>query len=49
MDGEVELARLARKDGQHFDCATWLHKVREMLKENFQEGRLTGRNSNRLN
>lgn len=26
----MELAKLARRDGQHFDCAIWLHKAREM-------------------
>jgi hypothetical protein len=42
----VELAKLARRDGQEFDCATWLHKAREMPKEQFKqevEKELTGR------
>jgi hypothetical protein len=42
----LELAKLARRDGQDFDCATWLHKAREMPKEQFQqevEKELTGR------
>jgi len=41
----VELAKLARRDGQDFDCATWLHKAREMPKEQFKhevEKELTG-------
>jgi|SRR5262249_12900755 len=41
----LELAKLARRDGQHFDCATWLHKAREMPKEDFSreaEKELTG-------
>jgi len=29
----LELAKLARRDGQHFDCATWLHKARKLPKE----------------
>ena len=40
------LAKIARRDRQSFDCATWLHKTREMPKEEFkQEGEreLTGR------
>ena len=44
----LELAKLARRDGQHFDCATWLHKAREMPKEQFKrevEKELTGRDS----
>ena len=42
----LELAKLARRDGQQFDCATWLHKAREMPKEEFKravEEELTGR------
>jgi hypothetical protein len=26
-DEWLELAKLARRDRQHFDCATWLHRV----------------------
>jgi hypothetical protein len=42
----LELAKLARRDRQEFDCATWLHKAREMPKEQFKrevERELTGR------
>ena len=41
-----ELAKVARAEGQQFDCATWLHKAREMPKEQFKqevEKKLTGR------
>ena len=37
---------MARRDGQDFDCATWLHKAREMPKEQFRrevEKELTGK------
>jgi PD-(D/E)XK nuclease superfamily len=42
----IELAKLARRDRQHFDCATWLHKARGLSKEDFQqavERELTGK------
>ena len=44
----LELAKLARRDGQRFDCATWLHKARQMPKAEFQrevEKELTGKDS----
>ena len=44
----LELAKVARAEGQEFDCATWLHKAREMPKEEFKrevEKVLTGRDS----
>jgi hypothetical protein len=37
---------VARRDGQEFDCATWLHKARSLPKDQFQrevEKELTGR------
>ena len=42
----VELAKLARKQGQRFESATWMHKARQMPKEEFRrevEKELTGR------
>ena len=42
----IELAKPARRDRQHFDCATWLHKARQLSKEEFQqtvERELTGK------
>jgi hypothetical protein len=42
----VELVKVARKDGEDFDCATWLHKARELPKEGFKgevEHHLTGK------
>src|SRR5499425_2352564 len=42
----VELAKIARRDRQAFDCATWLHKARELPKEEFKqevERELTGK------
>ena len=41
-----ELAKLARRDGQRFDCAPWVHKARELPREKFRrevEKELTGR------
>jgi len=40
----LELAKVARRDGQQFDCATWLHRARSLPKEEF-ERELTGRES----
>src|SRR5437868_8161213 len=31
-----ELAKLARVEGQHFDCAPWVHKAQAMPREEFQ-------------
>ncbi len=42
----LELAKIARRDRQDFDCAIWLHKAREMTTEQFKlevEKELTGR------
>jgi hypothetical protein len=42
----LELAKLARRDGQRFESATWLHKARKMPKEDFKrevEKELTGK------
>jgi hypothetical protein len=44
----LELAKLARHQGQHFESATWLHRARQMPKVEFQrevEKELTGRDS----
>jgi len=44
----LELAKVARRDRENFDCATWLHKARELPKEEFKqevEKELTGRDS----
>ncbi|MGC1650780.1 MAG: hypothetical protein WA741_33565 [Candidatus Sulfotelmatobacter sp.] len=41
----AELAKVARRDGDRFDCATWLHKAIELPKEGFKrevEKHLTG-------
>ena len=42
----LELAKVARRDGQEFDCATWLHKAHTLPKEEFKrevERELTGK------
>jgi hypothetical protein len=44
----AELAKVARRDGQSFDCATWLHKAQELPKEEFKrevERHLTGQDA----
>ena len=42
----TELVKVARRDGQQFDCATWLHKAQQLPKEEFKrevERHLTGK------
>ena len=42
----TELIKVARRDGPEFDCATWLHKAKELPKEDFKravECHLTGK------
>jgi hypothetical protein len=44
----TDLVKVARRDGERFDCATWLHKARELPKEEFKRevGRhLTGQDT----
>jgi hypothetical protein len=44
----LELTKLARRDRQEFDCATWMHKARSMPKEDFKrevQTELTGQES----
>jgi hypothetical protein len=41
----LDLARVARRDGQKFNCATWLHKAKMLPKDQFRrevERELTG-------
>jgi hypothetical protein len=33
----LELAKVARSEGRHFGCATWLHKAKEWTKEELKE------------
>jgi hypothetical protein len=42
----TDLAKVAHRDGQRFDCATWLHKAKQMPKAEFKrevEKHLTGK------
>jgi hypothetical protein len=42
----TELVKIAQKEGEAFDCATWLHKAEQMPKEEFKcavERHLTGK------
>jgi hypothetical protein len=42
----AELVKVARSDGQNFDCATWLHKAQQLPKEEFKRAvakHLTGK------
>ena len=46
----IELARVARREGQQFDCATWVHKAHELPKEEFKHEvtkHLTGKETER--
>ena len=43
-----ELAKVARREGQHFESAPWVHKAQELPREEFKrevERHLTGRNT----
>ena len=42
----AEMVKVARRDGEEFDCATWVHKAKELPKEEFKrevERHLTGK------
>jgi len=42
----TELVKVVRRDGDKFDCATWLHKAKELPKDGFKvavERHLTGK------
>jgi len=42
----TELVKVARRDGQQFDCATWLHRAQQLPKEEFKhevEKHITGK------
>jgi len=44
----LDLAKVARRDGQKFNCATWLHKAKTLPKDQFRrevERELTGGDS----
>ena len=44
----IELVRVARREGETFDSATWLHKAKEMPKEGFKgevQRHLTGKDT----
>ena len=45
-DGIAGMGARGKGDGQEFDCATWLHKARDLSKEDFRqavESELTGK------
>ena len=44
----LELTKLSRAQGKHFDCATWLHRARSLPKEEFKhavEKEITGQDT----
>jgi len=48
MDQGAGVGKVARRDVQEFDCATWLHKARSLPKDQFKqevERELNGRES----
>ena len=42
----LELAKLARRNRQSFNCAMWLHKARELPEKDFQRKRRSRNSSN---
>jgi hypothetical protein len=51
-DRSSQAGEAGQADKQHFDCATWLHKARQMPKEDFKkevEKELTGRETEPFN
>jgi len=48
VDQSEELAKVARREGQRFESAPWVHKAQELPREEFKrevERHLTGRNT----
>src|ERR1700685_2243776 len=44
----AEMVKVARRDGENFDCAPWVHKAKELPREEFErevEKHLTGKES----
>ena len=44
----AEMVKVARRDGERFDCAPWVHKAKDLNREEFQqevERHLTGKES----
>src|ERR1035437_9763319 len=44
----AEMVKVARRDGDRFDCAPWVHKAKDLNKEEFErevERHLTGKES----
>src|SRR6201998_1627531 len=39
----TDLAKVARREGERFESATWLHRVQVLPKEEFKRENLTGR------
>jgi hypothetical protein len=44
----AEMVKVARRDGENFDCAPWVHKAKDLNREEFErevEKHLTGKDS----